>query len=88
MHAMRLLSDEAYKRWADYAQRIAFVHNTAVHEGINVMTPFAVYHGSEARDTLASSLSDPPPVSEDIELCERNRVQLASTVMYYATLVC
>ncbi len=32
------------------------------------MTPFAVYHGSEARNTLASSLADSPPFSEDEEL--------------------
>jgi transposase InsO family protein len=65
---MRLLSDDAYQRWPEFAQRIAFVHNTAVHEGLNAVTPFSVYHGTEARNTLASSLAPAPPLSEDEEL--------------------
>jgi hypothetical protein len=66
---LRLLTDDEYQRWPDCAQRIAFVHNAATHdEGLNVVTPFSVYHGSEARNTLASSLADAPPISEDEEL--------------------
>jgi hypothetical protein len=65
---MRLLSDDAYQRWPEFAQRIAFVHNTAIHDGLNAVTSFSVYHGSEARNTLASSLAPAPPLSEDDEL--------------------
>ncbi len=62
------MSDEQYLRWPEFAQRIAFVHNCATHEAMNVVTPFSVYHGSEARNTLASSLADAPPISLDEEL--------------------
>jgi hypothetical protein len=65
---LRLLSDEQYLRWPDFAQSIAFAHNTATHEGLNMITPFSVYHGSEARNTLASSLADSPLLTEGEEL--------------------
>jgi hypothetical protein len=63
-----LLSDYQYLRWPEFAQRIAFVHNAATHKALNVGTPFSVYYGSEARNTLASSLANAPPLSEDEEL--------------------
>jgi hypothetical protein len=65
---MRLLSDEHYRQWPQFAQRIAFTHNTAVHEGIGPITPFEVHHGASARNTLASSLADQPIISEEDEL--------------------
>jgi hypothetical protein len=66
---LRMLSDDHYARWPEFAQRIAFAHNSASHEGIASVTPFEVYHGAPARNTLASSLADPPvPLSEDEEL--------------------
>jgi hypothetical protein len=68
---MRLLSDEHYLCWDDFAQRIAFAYVSAAHEGINHVTPFEVYHGTPARNTLASSLAQPAsalPLTEDEEL--------------------
>ena len=68
---MRLLSDDHYLCWDDFAQRIAFAYVSAAHEGINHVTPFEVYHGTPARNTLASSLalpSDALPLTEDEEL--------------------
>ncbi len=64
-----MLSDENYVRWPEFAQRIAFAYNSAPHEGIASVTPFEVYHGAPARNTLASALADhPAPLSEDEEL--------------------
>ena len=58
---LRMLSDEHYVRWPEFAQRIAFAYNSASHEGIASVTPFEVYHGAPARNTLASSLRPPRP---------------------------
>ena len=65
---MRLLSDDHYLRWDEFAQRIAFAYVSAPHEGIGNVSPFEVYHGSPARNTLASSLADPPVFTEGEEL--------------------
>jgi hypothetical protein len=51
-----------------FAQRIAFAYNSAPHDGIASVTPFEVYHGTPARNTLASSLADPPILTEGKEL--------------------
>jgi hypothetical protein len=65
---MRLLSDEHYLHWPQFAQRIAFTHNTATHDGIGPITPFEVHHGAPARNTLASALAERPLLSESEEL--------------------
>jgi hypothetical protein len=65
---LRLLSDEHYARWPDFASRIAFAYNSAPHEGIGAVTAFQIYHGTDPRDTLGSSLADPPTFTEDEEL--------------------
>jgi hypothetical protein len=64
----RLLSDEHYARWPDFASRIAFACNSALHEGIGAVTAFQIYHGTDPRDTLGSSLADPPTFTEEEEL--------------------
>ncbi len=65
---LRLLSDEHYLRWPDFASRIAFAYNSAPHEGIGSVTAFQIYHGTDPRNTLASSLAKPPAFTEDEEL--------------------
>ena len=65
---MRLLSDDHYLQWPHFAQRIAFTHNTAVHDGLGPITPFEVHHGAPARNTLVFALADSTPLSEDEEL--------------------
>jgi transposase InsO family protein len=66
---LRLLSDEHYQRWPDFASRIAFAYNDAAHEGIGSVTAFQIYFGSSARNTLASSLVETRPIlTEDEEL--------------------
>jgi hypothetical protein len=65
---LRLLSDEHYARWPDFASRIAFAYNSAPHEGIGDVSAFQIYHGSDPRNTLASSLADPPTFTEEEEL--------------------
>ncbi len=47
---------------------IAFSYNTAPHEGIASVTAFQIFHGSDPRNTLVSSLQDPPLLTEDEEL--------------------
>jgi hypothetical protein len=65
---MRLLSDEHYARWPEFASRIAFAHNASPHEGIGSVAPFQVYHGSPPRNTLAASLQEAPILTEGEEL--------------------
>jgi transposase InsO family protein len=65
---LRLLSDEHYLRWPEFASRIAFAYNATPHEGIGAVTAFQIYHGTDPRNTLASSLADPPVFTEDEEL--------------------
>jgi transposase InsO family protein len=65
---LRLLSDENYLRWPEFASRIAFSYNTAPHEGIGSVTAFQIFHGTNPRNTLASSLADPPVINKDDEL--------------------
>jgi hypothetical protein len=65
---MWLLSDEHYLHWPQFAQRIAFTHNTATHDGIGPITSFEVHHEAPVRNTLASALADRPPLSESEEL--------------------
>jgi hypothetical protein len=66
---LRLLSDEHYARWSEFASRIAFAYNTSPHEGIGSVAPFEVYHGTPSpRNTLAAALGDSPIISEDEEL--------------------
>jgi hypothetical protein len=65
---VRLLSDEHYLQWPQFAQCIAFTHNSATHVGIEPTTPFEVHHGALARNTLASALDDRPSLSEGEEL--------------------
>jgi hypothetical protein len=65
---LRLLSDEHYLRWPEFASRIAFSYNTAPHEGVGSVSAFQIFHGSDLRNTLASSLTDPPTLTEDEEL--------------------
>ncbi len=48
--------------------RIVFSYNTAPHEGIGSVTAFQIFHGSDPRNTLVSSLQDSPPLTEDEEL--------------------
>ncbi len=63
-----MLSDEHYARWPDFSSRIAFAYNSAPHGGIGDVSAFQVYHGSDPRNTLASSLTDPPFFTEEEEL--------------------
>jgi hypothetical protein len=63
-----LLSDEHYARWPDFSSRIAFAYNSAPHGGIGDVSAFQVYHGSDPRNTLASSLTTPPAFTEEEEL--------------------
>jgi hypothetical protein len=65
---LRLLSDEHYLRWPEFASRISFSYNTAPHEGIASVTAFQIFHGSDPRNTLVSSVQDSPPLTEDEEL--------------------
>jgi hypothetical protein len=65
---LRLLSDEHYVRWPEFASRIAFSYNSAPHEGIGSVLAFQIFHGTDPRNTLASSLTDPPTLTEDEEL--------------------
>jgi transposase InsO family protein len=65
---LRLLSDEHYARWPDFSSRIAFAYNSAPHGGIGDVSAFQVYHGSDPRNTLAASLTDPPSFFEEEEL--------------------
>ncbi len=65
---LRLVSDEHYARWSDFASRIAFAYNSVPHGGIGDVSAFQVYHGSDPRNTLASSLADPPTFTEEEEL--------------------
>jgi hypothetical protein len=65
---LRLLSDEHYARWPDFASRIAFAYNSAPHGGIGDVSAFQVYHGADPRNTLASSLTDPHTFTEEEEL--------------------
>jgi hypothetical protein len=66
---LRLLSDEHYQRWPEFASRIAFAYNDAAHEGIGSVTAFQIYFGTSARNTLASALTETRPIlTEDEEL--------------------
>jgi transposase InsO family protein len=65
---MRLLSNDHYLQWPLFAQRIAFTHNTAIHDGLGPITPFEVHHGAPARNTLVSALAEHTPLSEGEEL--------------------
>ena len=65
MISERWLPDDHYARWPSFASRIAFAFNTADHESINNITPFAVYHGAPARNPLTALLLDAPEIDED-----------------------
>ena len=52
---MRLLSDEQIRHWPQYAARICFAHNTAIHDSISA-TPFELHHGVPARNPFAPAL--------------------------------
>ena len=65
---LRLLSDEHYLRWPEFASHISFSYNTAPHEGIASVTAFQIFHGSDPHNTLVCSLQDSPPLTEDEEL--------------------
>ena len=49
---MRLLSGGQIRHWPQYAKRICFAYNTAVHDSTSV-TPFELHHGVPARDPFA-----------------------------------
>ena len=66
---LRLLPDDHYARWPDFASRIAFAYNTAGHESIAGVALFAVYHGAPARSPLAIALLEEPDIDENRELC-------------------
>jgi transposase InsO family protein len=65
---LRLLPDDHYAVWPSFASRIAFVYNTAPHDGLAGVTPFEIYHGSPAHNPLASLLPEQPPIDEDKKL--------------------
>jgi hypothetical protein len=65
---LRLLPDDHYRVWPDFASRICFAFNSASHESIAGITPFQVYHGVPARNPFSSLLLDAPEVDEDREL--------------------
>ena len=66
---MRMLPDDHYCRWPEFASRIAFAYNTAGHESIGSVTPFEVQHGAPARNSLLTPLLDAEEVDEKRELC-------------------
>ncbi len=65
---LRLLSDEHYVRWPEFASRIAFAYNASRHEGIGSIAPFQVQHGAMPNNSLASAIGDAPVLSEGEEL--------------------
>ena len=66
---MRMLPDDHYCRWPEFASRIAFAYNTAGHESIGAVTPFEVQHGAPARNSLLTPLLDAEEIDEKRELC-------------------
>ncbi len=65
---LRLLSDEHYARWPEFASRIAFAYNASPHEGIGFVSPFEVYHGTPSRNTLGATLGEASTLTESEEL--------------------
>ncbi len=65
---LRLLSDEHYVRLPEFASRIAFSYNSPPLEGFGSVSAFQIFHGTDPRNILASSLTDPPTLTEDEEL--------------------
>ena len=53
---MRILPDAHYRRWPQFASRIVFAYNTAVHESIGAVSPYEVYHGVPARNPFTAEL--------------------------------
>jgi transposase InsO family protein len=66
---LRLLPNDHYARWPDFASRIAFAYNTAGHESIAGVAPFTVYHGAPARNPLAIALLEEPDIDENRDMC-------------------
>jgi hypothetical protein len=54
---MRLLPDDHYSKWPSFAARIAFAYNTAPHQSLGGISPYELYHGIAARDTLSQPSS-------------------------------
>jgi hypothetical protein len=65
---LRLLPDDHYVQWPQFASRIAFAFNSAAHGSIDDVSPFEVYHGSPPHDPLAALLVDAPPVNEEQDM--------------------
>ncbi len=65
---LRLLSDEHYARWPEFASRLAFSYNASPHDGIGSISPFQLQRGSPPNNSLAAALGDASVLSEDEEL--------------------
>ena len=53
---MRILPDDHYKRWPEFASRITYAYNTAPHESLGGISPFEIYHGVPARNPFVAAL--------------------------------
>jgi hypothetical protein len=53
---MRLLPDDHYLQWPLFTSRICWAYNTASHSSIGDLSPFEIYYGVPARDSITSDL--------------------------------
>ena len=55
---MRIFPDDHYAIWPTFASRICWAYNTAIHFSIGNVSPFEIYYGVPARDSITSGLHD------------------------------
>jgi hypothetical protein len=53
---MRLLPDDHYLQWPIFTSRICWAYNTAAHSSLGGISPYEIYHGVPARDSMTSAL--------------------------------
>ena len=68
---MRLLPDDHYLQWPIFASRICWAYNSASHSSLGGVSPFEVYYGVPARDSMTTPLNlralDDELPNEDLE---------------------
>ena len=53
---MRILPDDHYRRWPEFAARIVYAYNIAPHESLGGISPYEMYHGVAARDPFSTAV--------------------------------
>jgi transposase InsO family protein len=53
---MRILPDDHYLQWPAFSSRICYAYNSAAHSSLGGISPFEMYYGVPARDSISSGL--------------------------------